>query len=976
MSIKYGSYSLSLYRKKVFLPVAAIILSVAGNTQPCAPFVFPNLFGQAETAIFCKNNSVGFGVSNSIRPQTYTFDQYANNGQLMSRKGGPLDGNGGQLSVAAFMRSAKDVGEYRITVANACGESATVNFYAYYGNIDNLSIRGWGSNDVWFQWAACGPTSDVRYEYAVTTQPNPNAVLFSDYIVTTDTSGYGTALIPGQTYYIHVRVREVWRNGNSSNPVGLYNYPSPNACSDLPYQTLRFTSCSGSPPTGGITPATAITCTADEATLNASGGTSYQWYNENNTAIPGATNPTYDASLPGQYRVYVTTAAGCAGIVYSATVIDTLFRNSILSGGGAFCDGDTVRLALSETKPGLVYTLMKDGVDITTLQGIGNANEEGSPDTVWYKFKLTSAAQTGVYSVRSFDPYCGNLYFGYSEVSFFSGSVTGLNAIYIGEDLVGFNWDQQGSGPSSYEWAFTSDPSPPASAWGVINYQPVYYSPFVPGTQYYFHLRPACLQQPSPFSWSTTGFITANCSNAQPVTLNTTINAAIPTGEGSWNFTGTYPVNSTGYATPGKEVMYKFTPSETAVYYIDITSASNAEWVDYFYKPLDHGCSNTGWTAIDDMNGVGKCAIGLLTAGTTYLILLDSESPSGSVTHSFQIRKATVGAVNPGICTSSTWLSLPIPANSPKEEYLIDDNGNLIASLDFSSVTNPVGLITASYYRNDAVIRRDIGNREYLDRNFTILTSTAPLTPVGVKLFFTNTELQRLINEPDDGIADVVSLSGLNVTRVQQNCSEGLYQGVSSLLPQVSNGPYDATSSYIKFNNTYGFSTFYIHGGLVPLETNNNIICPAAGSASFTVTSPGAGYTHQWQVDNGTGFQNLSDNSIYSGVTSATLTLTNPPTSLNGNKYRCVSTNGSNTVTSGGRTLKFIINWTGGSNSQWQNPANWSCGVVPDADTDVIIDSYFHAPVISSNVSCKSVQIKPGASLTVNPGFKLTITGK
>ncbi|WP_378945955.1 cadherin-like beta sandwich domain-containing protein [Mesorhizobium sp. ANAO-SY3R2] len=61
----------------------------------------------------------------------------------------------------------------------------------------------------------------------------------------------------------------------------------------------------------------------------------------------------------------------------------------------------------------------------------------------------------------------------------------------------------------------------------------------------------------------------------------------------------------------------------------------------------------------------------------------------------------------------------------------------------------------------------------------------------------------------------------------------------------------------------------------------------AGGTASFSVTAENAtGY--QWQVDQGAGFINISDGALYSGATSATLSITGATIELNGYQYRVV----------------------------------------------------------------------------------------
>jgi len=57
-----------------------------------------------------------------------------------------------------------------------------------------------------------------------------------------------------------------------------------------------------------------------------------------------------------------------------------------------------------------------------------------------------------------------------------------------------------------------------------------------------------------------------------------------------------------------------------------------------------------------------------------------------------------------------------------------------------------------------------------------------------------------------------------------------------------------------------------------------------------------------------------------------------------------------------------------------ENPANWSCGLVPDMYTDVIINSG-STVVINSNVTVATMQVATSAVFTVNTGFTVTLLG-
>lgn len=71
----------------------------------------------------------------------------------------------------------------------------------------------------------------------------------------------------------------------------------------------------------------------------------------------------------------------------------------------------------------------------------------------------------------------------------------------------------------------------------------------------------------------------------------------------------------------------------------------------------------------------------------------------------------------------------------------------------------------------------------------------------------------------------------------------------------------------------------------------------------------------------------------------------------------------------------YITYWVGNADNNWNNVLNWSGGPVPDLHIDlVILPARLQYPVINANVSCRSIQTLPGSSVTVQPGFTLTVT--
>lgn len=153
---------------------------------------------------------------------------------------------------------------------------------------------------------------------------------------------------------------------------------------------------------------------------------------------------------------------------------------------------------------------------------------------------------------------------------------------------------------------------------------------------------------------------------------------------------------------------------------------------------------------------------------------------------------------------------------------------------------------------------------------------------------------------------------------------------------------------------------------------NDNVNeCPLC---HFAFASNISGAVYQWEADTGSGYAPLSGGAVYSGVGTNTLHLTAPPTNWYGNKYRCRV---NNAIVSNEFVLKFSTSWTGAYSTSWENPLNWGCGILPDANTDVTIEGNVpRHPQLNSNGFCRSLLLLPGATMLCGTGAGLIITGK
>jgi hypothetical protein len=149
----------------------------------------------------------------------------------------------------------------------------------------------------------------------------------------------------------------------------------------------------------------------------------------------------------------------------------------------------------------------------------------------------------------------------------------------------------------------------------------------------------------------------------------------------------------------------------------------------------------------------------------------------------------------------------------------------------------------------------------------------------------------------------------------------------------------------------------------------NATVC-AGGSTTFQVTASAA-VSYQWQLSTGGAYADITNNATYANATTATLTVNNITAGMNGYSYKCVVTgNVLPVATSNAATLTVSSpgTWLGTGNGLWSNTANWSCGVLPTATTNVTIGSgAANMPTVDITTAvCNNLTIASGATLSFN----------
>jgi len=270
---------------------------------------------------------------------------------------------------------------------------------------------------------------------------------------------------------------------------------------------------------------------------------------------------------------------------------------------------------------------------------------------------------------------------------------------------------------------------------------------------------------------------------------------------------------------------------------------------------------------------------------------------------------------------------------------------------------------------------RSSNNSYYLNRNIVVRSANPPTGNVGVRFYFTEDEVQNMIIanscvtclKPVDPYEPGITQYSGNATDENGLLSDdvtGLFQFIAP--SDVAIVPYD--NGYYAELNVNSFSEFWLSmSNIKPAATGT---CPGE---NILFRAAATGTIYQWQEDNGAGYVNIVNGARYSGSNTATLQLINLPTSFSGYKYRCITDGFGGPA----NTVRFTNRWNGNTSTNWFVPANWSCGMVPDQYTDVVVSGVLNNyPLINANTAVKSIGVYQGALVTLGSSVVLQIKGQ
>jgi hypothetical protein len=334
----------------------------------------------------------------------------------------------------------------------------------------------------------------------------------------------------------------------------------------------------------------------------------------------------------------------------------------------------------------------------------------------------------------------------------------------------------------------------------------------------------------------------------------------------------------------------------------------------------------------------------------------------------------------PGVEKDDTTYGLPAP---PPTNYVM---ANATGSMDFQGwrhfvyVRNPSNEIIGAIADNNLTLGTATmqaffatgntaiapnGGRNFLKRSFRVTSTLSPSGTRRVRLFISKAELADLVAADPTGLPN--GINSLHLYRYAGTEEEQVFNprpgGTTEIITPSSITKTDLGTMWALDVQVTGFSGFYLAG--LP---NVIAICPGS---NLQLNASAPGNTFRWQISTGGNFSNLNNNATYSGVNTPTLTINNAASSLYGSTYRCVIN--SNTAQPTTQVI-FRTTWEGTSNGLWNNPANWPCGVIPDANTDVIVKPGApNIPNVNANATVRTLTLMTGTTINVMNGIELKV---
>jgi hypothetical protein len=186
--------------------------------------------------------------------------------------------------------------------------------------------------------------------------------------------------------------------------------------------------------------------------------------------------------------------------------------------------------------------------------------------------------------------------------------------------------------------------------------------------------------------------------------------------------------------------------------------------------------------------------------------------------------------------------------------------------------------------------------------------------------------------------------------------------GTGTVTLDGTNQSLAGSTTFFNLNKTVlAAATLTLDNTATQTVTNNLVLVGASGVQQLSLVSDSAGNAANLTLSAG-GLQTISNVNVADNDASGGLTLVAHGTSTN--------SGGNTNWLFGGATLT----WDGSTSTDWDTPANWDLGFVPNSGDNIIIPNVANQPVLASNVSVGDLTLQASTTLTLN-GKNLTAGG-
>ncbi|MFN5544893.1 MAG: tandem-95 repeat protein [Bacteroidota bacterium] len=658
-------------------------------------------------------------------------------------------------------------------------------------------------------------------------------------------------------------------------------------------------------PTATATAATATTfCQGGSVVINANTGTglTYQWRNASGN-ISGATNASFTANSSGSYRVVVINANGCSdtSVAISVTVNALPTATAIAATSTTFCQGGSVVIN-ANTGTGLTYQWRNASGNIPGATNASlTANVAGA-----YKVVVTntngcvdSSAAVSV-TVNALPTATATAA---TSTTFCQGGSVVINA-------------NTGTG-LTYQWRNASGNIPGATNASLTANAAGAYKVVVTNTN-------GCVDSSAAVSVTVNALPTATATAATATTFcqgdSVVINANTGTGL-------TYQWRNAGINIP-LATSSNFKATASGSYRVVVTNTN--------------GCLDSSSAIIVTVNSIpsissvtsaSRCGNGTIVLGATasagivnwYTSITGGISvgtgtsfttPAINATTTYYVdasnngcttatRSSVVATVNPNLTASVSInaSTTSVCGSSPITFTATPTNGGTNPTYQWKLNGNNVGTGGTSYILSNPVVGDSVNVVMTSNATPCLLNSTA--NAIGIKLNnSTVTPSVSIVSNQGSTVCagasvtfTATALNGGTTPSFQwyrNNIAVGTNAStyITTLLAQGDSIRVALTS------NAACLTTSTAQSNILVMTVNNLPSITAqpilqriitGSQANFSVTATNAN-TYQWQSSNGGSFSNLTNGSVYSGVSTASLTILNSA-GLNNTLYRVVTTN-------------------------------------------------------------------------------------